>query len=133
KQVMDEAYLYGQGYTLRKPPPYQHHAPQYNAYQSNGYGDAYYGYDDPSPRYPPSQNVIEEAFQLLCQERKELLKAQKRIDNQVTTSQLSIICLMIQSANSNFNNSSIASQPLNSKDFPSQPLSNPRGSIPTLF
>ncbi|MED6112261.1 hypothetical protein PIB30_060096 [Stylosanthes scabra] len=40
---------------------------------------------------------------------------------------------MIQSANSNFNNSSIASQPLNFGDLPSQPLSNPRNSIPTLF
>ncbi|MED6174942.1 hypothetical protein PIB30_073720, partial [Stylosanthes scabra] len=33
----------------------------------------------------------------------------------------------------NFNNSSITSQPLNSGDLLSQPLSNPRGSIPTLF
>ncbi|MED6125843.1 hypothetical protein PIB30_072438 [Stylosanthes scabra] len=73
--------------------------------QSNGYGDAYYGYEDPSPRYPSFQNGIEEALQLL----------------------------VIQSANNNFNNSSIASQPLNSGDLPSKPLSNPRGSIPTLF
>ncbi|MED6125344.1 hypothetical protein PIB30_067677 [Stylosanthes scabra] len=130
---MEEAYSYDQGYTPWNFPPYQHHAPQYNAYQSNEYGDVYYGYKDPSPRYPPSQNGIKEALQLLCQERKELWKAQKRIDNQVTTLQLSIIRLMIQSTNSNFNNSSIASQSLNFGGLPSQPLSNPRGSIPTLF
>ncbi|MED6201264.1 hypothetical protein PIB30_093185 [Stylosanthes scabra] len=40
---------------------------------------------------------------------------------------------MIQSADNNFNNSSIASQPLNSGDLSSQLLSNPRESIPTLF
>ncbi|MED6164675.1 hypothetical protein PIB30_092404 [Stylosanthes scabra] len=38
-----------------------------------------------------------------------------------------------KSFGNNFNNSSIASQPLNSRDLPSQPLSNPRGIIPTLF
>ncbi|MED6126820.1 hypothetical protein PIB30_082147 [Stylosanthes scabra] len=102
---MEEAYLYGQRYTPWNSPPYQHCAPRYNAYQSNGYGDAYYGHEDPSPPYPSSQTSIEKALQLL----------------------------MIQSTNSNFNNSSIVSQPLNSGDLPSQPLSNPRGSIPTLF
>ncbi|MED6188584.1 hypothetical protein PIB30_087250, partial [Stylosanthes scabra] len=65
KQVMEEAYSYDQGYTPWNPPPYQHHAPRYNAYQSNGYGDVSYGYEDPSPLYPPSQNGIEEALQLL--------------------------------------------------------------------
>ncbi|MED6162961.1 hypothetical protein PIB30_075441, partial [Stylosanthes scabra] len=40
---------------------------------------------------------------------------------------------MTQSANSNFNNSSIISQSLKSGDIPSQPLSNPRGIIGTLF
>ncbi|MED6110629.1 hypothetical protein PIB30_044762 [Stylosanthes scabra] len=40
---------------------------------------------------------------------------------------------MIQFANSNFNNFLITSQPLHSKDLPSQPLPNPWGSIPTLF
>ncbi|MED6112752.1 hypothetical protein PIB30_064479 [Stylosanthes scabra] len=39
---------------------------------------------------------------------------------------------MTQSANSNFNNSSIASQPLNSGDLPFESLSNPWGYIPTL-
>ncbi|MED6125460.1 hypothetical protein PIB30_068742 [Stylosanthes scabra] len=76
---MEETYLYDQGYTPWNPPPYQHHVPQYNAHQYNGFGDAYYGYED-SP--PP-----------------------------------------------NFNNSSIASQPLNSRDLPSQALSIPRGRI----
>ncbi|MED6126113.1 hypothetical protein PIB30_075231 [Stylosanthes scabra] len=61
---MEEAYSYDQGYTSWNPPPYQHHAPRYNAYQSNGYGDAYCGYEDPSPPYTPSQNGIEEALQL---------------------------------------------------------------------
>ncbi|MED6226659.1 hypothetical protein PIB30_106084 [Stylosanthes scabra] len=58
---------------------------------------------------------------------------QKRIDDQVTTLQLSVIRLMIQFTNNNINNSSIASQPLNSGDLPSQPLSSSSGSIPTLF
>ncbi|MED6161128.1 hypothetical protein PIB30_057835, partial [Stylosanthes scabra] len=59
------------------PAPYQHHTHRYDAYQSNGYSDAYYGYEDPPPLYPPSQNGIEEALQLFCKERKELLEAQK--------------------------------------------------------
>ncbi|MED6175247.1 hypothetical protein PIB30_076600 [Stylosanthes scabra] len=83
KQVMEGTYSYDQGYTPWNPPPYQHHAPQYNVYQSSGFGDAYYGYEDPPP--------------------------------------------------SNFNNSSITSQPLNSGHLPSQALSIPTGSIPTLF
>ncbi|MED6225665.1 hypothetical protein PIB30_095799, partial [Stylosanthes scabra] len=40
---------------------------------------------------------------------------------------------MTQSANSNFNNSSITSQPLNSGDLPSELLSNPWGCIPPFF
>ncbi|MED6139015.1 hypothetical protein PIB30_079896 [Stylosanthes scabra] len=77
KQVMEEANSYDQRYIAWNPPPYQHHAPPCNAYQSNGFGDAYYGYEDPSPPYRPSQNGIEEALQLLYQERKELREAQK--------------------------------------------------------
>ncbi|MED6176454.1 hypothetical protein PIB30_088349 [Stylosanthes scabra] len=61
------------------------------------------------------------------------MEAQKQIDDQVTTLQLSVIRFVIQSANSNFNNSSIASEPLNSVELPSQPLSNPRRCIGTLF
>ncbi|MED6160903.1 hypothetical protein PIB30_055592 [Stylosanthes scabra] len=57
-------------------PPYQQHAPQNNVYQSNAFGDAYYGYEDPPPPYPPSQIGIGEAFQLLCQQRKELRENQ---------------------------------------------------------
>ncbi|MED6129156.1 hypothetical protein PIB30_105134, partial [Stylosanthes scabra] len=58
-QVMEEAYSYDQGYTPWNSPPYQHHSPRYNAYQSNRY-------EDPSPPYyPPSQTGIEEALQLL--------------------------------------------------------------------
>ncbi|MED6137845.1 hypothetical protein PIB30_068854 [Stylosanthes scabra] len=115
KHVMDKVFLYDQGYTPWNPLPYQHHTPRYDAYQSNGYGDAYYGYEDPLPPYPPSQNGIEEALQLLCKERKELMEAQNK------------------STINNFNNSSIASEPLNSGDLLSQPLSNPRRCIGTLF
>ncbi|MED6177068.1 hypothetical protein PIB30_094242 [Stylosanthes scabra] len=61
------------------------------------------------------------------------MEAQKQIDDQVTTLQLSVIRFVIQSANSNFNNPSIASEPLNSGYLPSQPLSNPRRCIGTLF
>ncbi|MED6171526.1 hypothetical protein PIB30_041421 [Stylosanthes scabra] len=71
KQVMEEIYLFDQGYTPLNPPPYQHHAPP--------------------PPYPPSQGNFEDILQVLLQERKALWKNQ-----------------------SNFNNSSITSQPLNS-------------------
>ncbi|MED6126956.1 hypothetical protein PIB30_083459, partial [Stylosanthes scabra] len=133
KHVMERTYSYDQGYTPLNPPPYQPHAPQYNVYQSNGFDDAYNGYEDPPPPYLPSQTGIKEAFQLLWQERKELQENQRRINAQLTTLQLSVLRFVIQSANSNLNNSSIASQPLNSGDLPSQALSIPRGSIPTLF
>ncbi|MED6199541.1 hypothetical protein PIB30_076876 [Stylosanthes scabra] len=62
---MEGTYSYDQGYTPWNPPPYQHHAPQYNVYQSNGFGDAYYGYKDPPPPYPPSQGNFEDIFQYL--------------------------------------------------------------------
>ncbi|MED6187637.1 hypothetical protein PIB30_078229 [Stylosanthes scabra] len=74
---MEEAYSYNQGYTPWNPPPFQHHTPRDDAYQSNGYGDAYYGYEDPPPPYLASQIVIKEAIQLLCLERKELLGNQR--------------------------------------------------------
>ncbi|MED6153101.1 hypothetical protein PIB30_098344 [Stylosanthes scabra] len=73
---MEETYSYDQGYTPWNPPPYQHHALQYNAHQSNGFGDTYYGYEDPPPPYPPSQGNIEHILQVLLQERKEIWKAQ---------------------------------------------------------
>ncbi|MED6163204.1 hypothetical protein PIB30_077693, partial [Stylosanthes scabra] len=64
--VMEEAYSNDYGYTPWNSPPDQHHAPRYNAYQSNGYGNAYYGYEDPSQPCPSSQTGIEEALHLLC-------------------------------------------------------------------
>ncbi|MED6173370.1 hypothetical protein PIB30_058648 [Stylosanthes scabra] len=130
---MEGTYSYDQGYTPWNPPPYQHHDPQYNAYQSNGFGYAYYGYEDPPSPYPPYQTSFEEAFQLLYQERKEHRENQRRISAQLTTLHLSVLCFVIQSTNSNFINSSIASQPLNSGETPSQEPSILRGSIPTLF
>ncbi|MED6139811.1 hypothetical protein PIB30_087487, partial [Stylosanthes scabra] len=72
KQVMELYYSCNQGYTPWNPTPYQPHDLGYNAYQSNGFGDAYYGYEDPSPPYPPSQNEIDELFEALAQERNEI-------------------------------------------------------------
>ncbi|MED6224577.1 hypothetical protein PIB30_085436, partial [Stylosanthes scabra] len=75
-QMMEGTYSYDQRYTPWNPPPYQHHAPQYNAHQSNVFGDAYYGYEDLPPPYPPSQGNIEDILQVLLQERKEIREAQ---------------------------------------------------------
>ncbi|MED6175169.1 hypothetical protein PIB30_075805, partial [Stylosanthes scabra] len=69
KQVMEGTYSYYQGYTPWNPPPYQHNAPQYNAYQSNGFGDAYYGYEDPPPPYPHSPGNFEDILQVSCSRR----------------------------------------------------------------
>ncbi|MED6121918.1 hypothetical protein PIB30_034777 [Stylosanthes scabra] len=55
-------------YTPWNPTPYEPHDLGYNAYQSNGFGDTYYGYEDPLPPYPPSQNGIDELFEALAQE-----------------------------------------------------------------
>ncbi|MED6128131.1 hypothetical protein PIB30_094708, partial [Stylosanthes scabra] len=85
KQMMEKTYSYGQGYTPWNPPPSQHHAPQYNAHQSIGFGDTYYGYEDPPPPYLPSQGNIEDILQVLIQERKEIWEAQKRIEAQLAT------------------------------------------------
>ncbi|MED6161894.1 hypothetical protein PIB30_065090, partial [Stylosanthes scabra] len=82
---MEETYSYDQGYTPWNPPPYQHHAPQYNAHQFNGFGDTYYGYEDPPPPYPPSQGNIEDILQVLLHKRKEIWEAQKRIEAQLAT------------------------------------------------
>ncbi|MED6163292.1 hypothetical protein PIB30_078453, partial [Stylosanthes scabra] len=60
KQVMDEAYSYDRGYTPWNPPPNQHHTPRDDAYQSNGYGDAYYGYEDPPPPYLRMPEILAE-------------------------------------------------------------------------
>ncbi|MED6140049.1 hypothetical protein PIB30_089474, partial [Stylosanthes scabra] len=75
---------------------------------------------------------IKEVIQLLCLEKNELLGNQRRINAQVTTLQLSVIRLKIESINGKFNNFSITSQPLHSEDLPSQSLSNEWRSIPTL-
>ncbi|MED6120345.1 hypothetical protein PIB30_020025 [Stylosanthes scabra] len=72
KQVMESYYSCNQGYAPWNPTPYQPHDIEYDVYQSYGFGDAYYGYEDPSPPYPPSQKGTEEVIQLLCQERKEI-------------------------------------------------------------
>ncbi|MED6207381.1 hypothetical protein PIB30_035287 [Stylosanthes scabra] len=102
KQVMELYYSCNQGYTPWNPTPYQPHDLGYNAHQSNGFGDAYYGYEDPSPPYPPSQNEIHELF---------------------------LATLVFE----HLNNSSNISQPSNSEDLPSKPLSNPWRHIGSFF
>ncbi|MED6208228.1 hypothetical protein PIB30_043143 [Stylosanthes scabra] len=109
---MEEAYLYNQGYTPLNPPPYQHLAPQYNAYQSNGYGDAYYGYEDPPPPYPHFSGNFEDILQVLLQERKELWETQKRIEVQLATLTKLVTRLVTLSVASNSN----VSQPSNFGD-----------------
>ncbi|MED6114085.1 hypothetical protein PIB30_076929 [Stylosanthes scabra] len=111
KQVMEETYSYDQGYTPWNPLPYHAHPPP----------------------YPPFQDNFEDILQVLLQERKELWEAQKQIDNQVTTLTLSVIRLVTQFTKGTPNNSSNISQPSNSGNLPSQPLSNPWGSIGTMF
>ncbi|MED6160474.1 hypothetical protein PIB30_051795 [Stylosanthes scabra] len=130
KQVVESYYSCNQGYTPWIPTPYQPHDLGYDAYQSYGFGDAHYGYEDPSPPYPPSQKGIEEVIQLLCQERKEIWEILEQIANQVDTLCSIVIQWKTQSA---INNSSSTSQPLNSEDRPSKSLPNPKGCIPTLF
>ncbi|MED6177214.1 hypothetical protein PIB30_095890, partial [Stylosanthes scabra] len=129
KQMMEGTYSYDQGYTPWNPPPYQHHALQYNVYQSNGFGDAYYGYKDPPPPYPPSQGNFEDIFQVLLQERKEFWETQKRLEAQLAT----VTELVTRLVTLPVASTSITSQPLNSGDLPSQALSIKRKSIPTLF
>ncbi|MED6175599.1 hypothetical protein PIB30_079908 [Stylosanthes scabra] len=79
---MESYYSCNRGYAQWNPTPYQPHDLGYDAYQSYGFCDAYYGYEDPSPPYPPSQKGIEEVIQLLCQERKEIREIQEQIANQ---------------------------------------------------
>ncbi|MED6112704.1 hypothetical protein PIB30_063937 [Stylosanthes scabra] len=128
KQVMELYYSYNQGYTPWNPTPYQLHDLGYNAYQSNGFGNAYYGYEDPSPPYPPSQNEIDELFETLAQERNEIREVQRKMEIQ-----LDLLIMLATLIIENLNNSSNISQPSNSEDLPSQPLSNPWGHIGTLF
>ncbi|MED6163703.1 hypothetical protein PIB30_082588 [Stylosanthes scabra] len=82
---MEGTYSYDQGYTPWNPPPYQHNAPQYNVYQCNGFGDAYYGYEDPPPPYPPPQGNFRNIFQVLLRERKEFWETQRRLEAQLAT------------------------------------------------
>ncbi|MED6146397.1 hypothetical protein PIB30_034125 [Stylosanthes scabra] len=124
-QVMEEAFSYDQGYTPWNLPPYQHHTPRYDAYQSNGYDDAYYGYENPPPRYPPSQNGIEETLQLLCKERKRVFgstKTNRRLKGREDA-------LLHEEDGESLNHEEVH----HSGDLPSQPLSNPRRCIGTLF
>ncbi|MED6183249.1 hypothetical protein PIB30_036235 [Stylosanthes scabra] len=129
EQVTESYYSCNQGYAPWNPTPYQPHDLGYDAYQSYGFRDAYYGYEDLSPPYPPSQKGIEEVIQLLCQERKEIREIQEQIANQVDTLCSIVIQWKTQSA---INNSSSTSQPLNSEDCPSKSLPNQRGCILTL-
>ncbi|MED6199731.1 hypothetical protein PIB30_078666 [Stylosanthes scabra] len=103
KQMMEGTYSYDQGYTLWNPPPYQHHAPQYNVYQSNGFGYAYYGYEDPPPPYPPSQGNFKNIFQVLLQERKEFWETQRRLEAQLATVTELVTRLVTLSVDSNSN------------------------------
>ncbi|MED6193373.1 hypothetical protein PIB30_018715 [Stylosanthes scabra] len=125
KQVMEETYSYDQAYTPWNPTPYQPHDLGYNAYQSNGFGDACYGYEDPSPPYPPSQNEIDKFFEALAQERNEIREVQRK-----TEIQLDLLIKLATLVIEHLNNSS---QPSNSENLHSQPLSNPWGHIGTLF
>ncbi|MED6205639.1 hypothetical protein PIB30_019578 [Stylosanthes scabra] len=120
---MESYYSCNQGYTPWNPTPYQPHDLGYNAYQSNGFCDAYYGYEDLSPPYPPSQNGIEEVFQLLCQEKKEIWEIQKQIVNQTTSKLLQNPRGCIPTF----------SRCKGKKDTLSQPRSNQWKSIPTLY
>ncbi|MED6113119.1 hypothetical protein PIB30_067917 [Stylosanthes scabra] len=126
KQVMESYYSCNQGYAPWNPTPYQSHDLGYDVYQSYGFGDTYYGYEDPSPPYPPSQKGIEEVIQLLCQERKEIREILEQIANQVDTLCSIVIQWKTQSA---IKNSSRTFQHLNSEDRPSKSLPNPRGCI----
>ncbi|MED6139762.1 hypothetical protein PIB30_086991 [Stylosanthes scabra] len=94
---MEGTYSYDQRYTPWNPPPYQHHAPQYNAHQSNGF--------DPPPPYSPSQGNIEDILQVLLQERKETREAQKRIEAQLATLTELLTRLVTQFVASNSNTS----------------------------
>ncbi|MED6162873.1 hypothetical protein PIB30_074530 [Stylosanthes scabra] len=70
---MESYYSCNQEYTPWNLTPYQPHDLGYDAYQSYGFGDAYYGYEDPPPPYPPSQNggCIPTFFR--CKRRKDTL------------------------------------------------------------
>ncbi|MED6147498.1 hypothetical protein PIB30_044543 [Stylosanthes scabra] len=128
KQVMELHYSCNQGYTPWNLTPYQPHDLGYNAYQSNGLGDAYYGYEDPSPPYPPSQDGRDKLVEALAQERNEIREVQRKMEIQLDLL-IKLATLVIE----HLDNSSNISQPSNSENLPSQPLSNPWRHIGTLF
>ncbi|MED6180950.1 hypothetical protein PIB30_014732 [Stylosanthes scabra] len=128
KQVMELHYSCNQGYTPWNLRPYQPHDLGHNAYQSNELGDAYYGYEDPSPPYPPSQYGMDKLFEALAQERNEIREVQRKMEIQLDLL-IKLATLIIE----HVNNSSNISQPSNSENLPSQPLSNPWRSLGTLF
>ncbi|MED6127009.1 hypothetical protein PIB30_083970 [Stylosanthes scabra] len=104
RQVMEEAYSYDQRYTSWNPPPYQHHVPP--------------------PPYTPSQGNFEDILQVLRQERNEIMGAQRKIEIQLDL-KIKLATLVIEHLTN--------SQPSKSGNFPSQQLSNPWGSIGTVF
>ncbi|MED6116035.1 hypothetical protein PIB30_096383 [Stylosanthes scabra] len=128
KQVMELHYSCNQGYTPWNPTPYQPDDLEYNAYQSNALGDAYYGYEDPSPPYPPSQDGMDKLFEALAQERTEIREVQRKMEIQLDLL-IKLATLIIE----HLKNSSNISQPSNFENLPSQPLSNPWRSLGTLF
>ncbi|MED6159299.1 hypothetical protein PIB30_041052 [Stylosanthes scabra] len=78
---MEEACSYGQRYKPWDPPPYQHHAPRYNAYQSNGFGDAYYG-ELPSQALSIPRGSIPTLFLCTNQEgREDALLNEEDVEN----------------------------------------------------
>ncbi|MED6150791.1 hypothetical protein PIB30_075926 [Stylosanthes scabra] len=121
---MDLYYSRNQGYTPWNPTPCQPHDHGYNAYQSNGFGDAYYGYEEPSPPYPPSQDGMDKLFEALAQERNEIREVQGKMEIQLDLLN-KLATLIIE----HLNNSSNISQTSNTENLPSQPLSNPWGHI----
>ncbi|MED6116056.1 hypothetical protein PIB30_096510 [Stylosanthes scabra] len=104
RQVMEETYSYDQRYTSWNPPPYQHHVHP--------------------PPYTPSQGNFEDILQVLRQERNEIMGAQRKIEIQLDL-MIKLATLVIEHLSN--------SQPSNSGNLPSQQLSNPWGSIGTVF
>ncbi|MED6181873.1 hypothetical protein PIB30_023396 [Stylosanthes scabra] len=78
KQVMESYYSCNQGYTPWNPTPYQPHDLGYDAYQSNGFGDAYYGYEDPPPPYPPSKIEWKKYFSCYVKKGKRFGKSKNK-------------------------------------------------------
>ncbi|MED6207078.1 hypothetical protein PIB30_032530 [Stylosanthes scabra] len=79
KQRMEGTYSYDQGYTPWNPPPYQHHAPQYNVYQSNGFGDAYYGYEDPLHHIHGHKATLKAFFKSCSKRGKRFRKLESKL------------------------------------------------------